>query len=76
MVFWWLLAASLRLGPIGRMMSADIDSCGVLLRQTDSCGVLLKWMFERTSEIGKYISITQQTVDDKDVALVHFVGLC
>ena len=34
-VFLWLLAASLRLGPIGRMMSADIDSQKVLLKQID-----------------------------------------
>ena len=50
-VFLWLLAASLRLGPIGRMMSADIDSCGVLLRQTDSCGVLLKQDPWRTRDV-------------------------
>ena len=30
-VFWWLLAASM---DSGRVMSADTDSCGVLLRQT------------------------------------------
>lgn len=38
-VFWWLLAASVD-GPIGRVkwkfldVSADADSCGVLLTQT------------------------------------------
>ena len=39
-----------------------------------ACDVLLKWMFERTSEIGKYISITQQTVDNA-LALVSLAFL-
>lgn len=35
-----------------------------------SCDVLLEWMLDRTPDVGKVITITQQTVDNP-VALVH-----
>lgn len=33
-VYWWLIAASVYSGLIGRVISADTDSLGALLRQT------------------------------------------